>query len=112
MCSKVIIELIINDSLKELQLELLKLGGNYLERDASSEGEDKTRSPTPWSTLWSTPKNHVLVKLNTYQHGEAFRCILPLFISSFPALRLLLFDAVHELAAILKFRRYFMYPLL
>ena len=36
---------------------------------------------------------------------------IPLFISSFPALRLLQFDAVHELAAILKSHRYFMYPL-
>ena len=26
------------------------------------QGDNKTRSPTPWSTLWSTPKNHVLVK--------------------------------------------------
>ena len=33
---------------------------------------------------------------------------IPLLISSFPALRLLLFDAVHELAATLKFHRYFM----
>ena len=28
-------------------------------------GGDKTRSLTPWSTLWSTPKNHLLVKFNT-----------------------------------------------
>ena len=37
---------------------------------------------------------------------------IPSFISSFPARRLLQFDAVHELASILKFRRYFVYPLL
>ena len=37
---------------------------------------------------------------------------IPLFISSFPALQLLQFDAVHELAAILKFGSYFVYPLL
>ena len=36
-----------------------------------------------------------------YQHGEVFRCTY-----------FLLHNAVHELAAILKFRRYFVYPLL
>ena len=45
-----------------------------------ARGEDKTQSPTPWRILWSTSKNHLLVKLNTYQHDEAFRCTLPLFL--------------------------------
>ena len=40
--------------------------------------------------------------LRLYQHGEVFRCTY----------FLLQFNAVHELAAILKFRRYFVYPLI
>ena len=38
------------------------------------KGYDKTRSPTPWSTLWSTPKNHFLLKLNVLRQ---FRCTYP-----------------------------------
>ena len=32
-------------------------------------GDEKTRSPTPWSTQLSTPKNHVL---NVHMHPYLF----------------------------------------
>ena len=53
--------------------------------------------------------NHLSVKLNSLSQWWGIQMYMPLFILSFPALQLLQFDAVQELAAILKFRRYFMY---
>ena len=50
---------------------------------------------------WSTPKIIYWSNLILYQHGEVFRCTY----------LLLQFNAVHKLAAILKLRRHFMYPL-
>ena len=61
---------------------------------------------------WSTHKNHLLVELNTlstWLRYLAVHTFIYFQLSSSPALRLLHFDAVHELASILEFRRYFMY---